>query len=402
VKKLVLLAILLVLPTSSLGQVRIMFSHQSVGRNVVGDPERANPDARATSPIRDFLDGSVAFWDHDYYNFSRNGVTNAILDPDGNNWAVASGFGPHRGSDGTDVLMDHLIGGAFSESATGDARAFRDSCMSRFDIVMIKAGYRDMHMNTASSLANYQSMLNDASDWWHNYNIEHETQKYFVVMTASSLRHPSDYSQGSASWPDTPEGHAEAEADAAAYRALDRWLENTWAHRNPENRYFSTWWLCVNQTGPANERYFTKDIYTGTGAGDSSGDHHLNTVGSNTLQAALVEYIYKLVGEFNGNVSTLSELPDQNFTLFNATPNPFNPTTALSFTIADPSRVRLSIYEMSGSLVNTLVNEKLDAGRHQIHWNGRDNHGARVASGVYLYRIETGTGQETKRMVMVK
>ncbi len=88
--------------------------------------------------------------------------------------------------------------------------------------------------------------------------------------------------------------------------------------------------------------------------------------------------------------------------LLAAYPNPFNPSTKLSFELAAPARVRLNIFDAAGRLVNTLVDEQRGAGRHEFIWNGQNTAGQSVASGVYLYRFEAGDVVQTKRMMLVK
>ncbi len=83
-------------------------------------------------------------------------------------------------------------------------------------------------------------------------------------------------------------------------------------------------------------------------------------------------------------------------------PNPFNPTTEISFSLAAPTHVRLVVYNVLGQEVQTLVDETRDAGQHQVMWNGRDDGGSRVASGLYLYRLEAGDYVETRKMMMLK
>ena len=402
-----LITLIMALPINCLGEVRVLFSHQSVGRHVVAEPERAEPTLRATAPIRDFLNENVNFWDHDYYNYSTDLVTpgvlvpGSLLDPDGEIFSIG-GFGSHRGAGHEDVLLSHLLGEAFCDTPDTDGRAFRDSCLSRFEIVMIKPGYRDLHMNTGSSLAEYQQTLNDVADWWHQYNIEHETNIFLVVMSGSSLRHPSDYSGGTAGWADNAAGHAEAEADVAAYRQLDLWMQNEWSYRHPELRYFSTFEHCVNLSGSRTEKFFTKDSYTGTGEGSDSGDHHLNTAGSNDLQELMVTFINDLAYQVDNNLSATGEIRQQSITLFDPKPNPFNPTTAISFETSEALPVNLSIYDVSGKHVVTLVNEIRSMGRHEVFWNGQDHTGSLVSSGVYFARIASGSFQENKRMTLIK
>jgi hypothetical protein len=88
--------------------------------------------------------------------------------------------------------------------------------------------------------------------------------------------------------------------------------------------------------------------------------------------------------------------------LMGAVPNPFNPSTRLSFDLAAAGQARLRIYDTAGRLVATLVDERRGAGRHVVVWDGRDRAGRASAAGVYLYRLEAGNIVETKRMTLVK
>ena len=83
-------------------------------------------------------------------------------------------------------------------------------------------------------------------------------------------------------------------------------------------------------------------------------------------------------------------------------PNPFNPTTTISFDLAKDSNVTLDIYNIKGQKVNTLVNDHLDAGYHKITWNGLDNSGKKVSSGIFFYRFQTGEYSKTQKMMMLK
>ena len=83
-------------------------------------------------------------------------------------------------------------------------------------------------------------------------------------------------------------------------------------------------------------------------------------------------------------------------------PNPFNPTTTISFSIKEKAPVELVIYNILGQKVRTLVNQSLEPGEHSIVWNGTDNKGRSVASGIYFYRMKAGNYSETKKMVLKK
>ncbi len=83
-------------------------------------------------------------------------------------------------------------------------------------------------------------------------------------------------------------------------------------------------------------------------------------------------------------------------------PNPFNPTTTLSFSIPSHELVSLTIYNMLGQEITTLVNSTLDAGDHSYVWNGRDAAGNIVSSGVYFYTMKAGNYTSTQKMVFMK
>ena len=84
-------------------------------------------------------------------------------------------------------------------------------------------------------------------------------------------------------------------------------------------------------------------------------------------------------------------------------PNPFNPSTSIKFYIPDISSVTIKIYDILGKEVNTLFNEKADAGYHIVYWNGKDKYGQNAASGVYFYRLSTNVGfVQTKKMLLLK
>lgn len=83
-------------------------------------------------------------------------------------------------------------------------------------------------------------------------------------------------------------------------------------------------------------------------------------------------------------------------------PNPFNPATTIRFELAAKGPVALRVYDLRGQLVATLVDEERDAGSHSVMWNGLGDHGHRVNSGVYFYRIEVGDYVATRKFTLLK
>jgi C1A family cysteine protease len=90
------------------------------------------------------------------------------------------------------------------------------------------------------------------------------------------------------------------------------------------------------------------------------------------------------------------------FRLNAPSPNPFNPATTLSFSLAQAGPVRLTVHDLTGRVVATLIDDSRDAGEHRAVWRGRDDAGAAVASGVYFARLETAGEADMRKMVMLK
>lgn len=83
-------------------------------------------------------------------------------------------------------------------------------------------------------------------------------------------------------------------------------------------------------------------------------------------------------------------------------PNPFNPTTTIRYSIPVPGRVVLEVFDVAGGLVATLVEGTRPAGEGLVVWKGTDHRGARVASGVYFYRLRAPGGTITRKMILLR
>ncbi len=83
-------------------------------------------------------------------------------------------------------------------------------------------------------------------------------------------------------------------------------------------------------------------------------------------------------------------------------PNPFNPTTTIAYSMPTAGHVNLAVYNLKGQLVKTLVNGNVNIGEHKVVWNGTDDNGQFVSSGVYFYRLNTNGRTETRKMMLMK
>ena len=87
---------------------------------------------------------------------------------------------------------------------------------------------------------------------------------------------------------------------------------------------------------------------------------------------------------------------DQNF------PNPFNPSTTISFGLDEDGPVLLQVFDITGALVKTLEDRSYPAGNYTSSWHGTNESGRRVASGIYLYRLRAGGREITKKMILIR
>ena len=97
----------------------------------------------------------------------------------------------------------------------------------------------------------------------------------------------------------------------------------------------------------------------------------------------------------------INQLPHA-FNLYNYYPNPFNPITTLRYDIPENSHVTITIYDMLGRQVKTLINQTQNPGYKSIIWDATNDYGKTMGAGVYLYQIHTGKFTQTKKMILLK
>lgn len=88
--------------------------------------------------------------------------------------------------------------------------------------------------------------------------------------------------------------------------------------------------------------------------------------------------------------------------LKDASPNPFNPVTSISYSVKERQIVHLNVFNVRGQKVCTLVNAEKAAGTHTITWNGRDSEGKSLSSGIYFYTMSSGNFTSTKKLILLK
>ena len=109
--------------------------------------------------------------------------------------------------------------------------------------------------------------------------------------------------------------------------------------------------------------------------------------------------------EGGGTVDVANENKDlisQEFIIYDNYPNPFNPSTKISYLISNGEYVSINIFDVNGGKVIELFNNYRSAGIYSIDWNGQNERGVQVSAGVYLYSIEAGEYRQTKKMILLK
>ena len=97
-----------------------------------------------------------------------------------------------------------------------------------------------------------------------------------------------------------------------------------------------------------------------------------------------------------------NDLQPESYALYQNYPNPFNPETQIQFRLAMDDKVTMIIYDISGRQVRTLVKDNFNAGLHSVTWDGKNNKGATVASGMYIYRINAGSFTAAQKMLLIR
>jgi hypothetical protein len=129
------------------------------------------------------------------------------------------------------------------------------------------------------------------------------------------------------------------------------------------------------------------------------------------------QYASAPVWRYNRRLNNIGYLPEHNqtavmendrnilpdaFRLEQNYPNPFNPSTKIKYSIPEKTNVKITIYNLLGQEIKTLVNDLHEAGNYTVTWDGTDNKGIKSATGIYFYSIKAGNYSKSKKMVLIK
>jgi hypothetical protein len=147
------------------------------------------------------------------------------------------------------------------------------------------------------------------------------------------------------------------------------------------------------------------------GIENNSEDVGLQYVFNEIYDATANELVNGLAIKFTTKTPTVVSVEDDGgsdeilptaFTLEQNYPNPFNPVTNISYSIPEQAHVKLCIYDINGTLIKTVYEGEQSAGRYYSVWNGENNSGIKVGSGVYFYRIQASSFMQTRKMILLK
>jgi len=133
-------------------------------------------------------------------------------------------------------------------------------------------------------------------------------------------------------------------------------------------------------------------------------NNHMNLSLSGEEKSSLIEYL-KSLGDQDVMVSVNDRSNGSspiNYNLYQNYPNPFNPSTTIKYDLKNSENVVIDIYSVGGELIRRLVDQQQNSGIYEIQWNGRNDKGSQVSSGIYLYQLKIGNQYQTKKMMLLK
>jgi hypothetical protein len=176
------------------------------------------------------------------------------------------------------------------------------------------------------------------------------------------------------------------------------WWDNIWFDWGQSPSWL-TYMPHAATVGPGTIAKFQLNMQS-PGLPEGTHEAYLGVRTNNAVDALLIIPVtllvdYTIVGINDGTAPSTTAL-HQNF------PNPFNPTTTIAFALSEDTDVSLLVYDVGGAVVRRLVSSNLPAGNYTSSWDGTDDAGHRVASGIYFYRLTAGDFKSTRKMVLLK
>lgn len=177
-------------------------------------------------------------------------------------------------------------------------------------------------------------------------------------------------------------------------------VQLTW---RTESEVDNAFWYIEKKAGQGSFQRIHK--MPGQGSKSSATDYSYvdsNILPGNTYTYRLVDVAYNGAMEIHAEKSVLLSALPEKFELAQNYPNPFNPDTRIKYQLARQSHVRLTVYNAMGQKIRTLVSKKQEAGSYEVKWDGRDQKGIPVSSGLYFYVIKTDAFKASRKMILMR
>ncbi len=337
----------------------VMFVHHSTGRNLIKECGIRS----LIGQYNQIKDTNIRFWDHDYH--SGNSYT-GIIRPDS---TVFSDW-----SYGVEANIIQPIG--YLDIFNGSA--FRDSLLSRHDVIIFKNDHRTGDIVTDSQLDQYKVDYLAIRDTLDQY-----PDKLFIMMSGPPRR---------------PTAITNAESDRA--REFYEWLQSPEYMNGHSNiMFFDLFDELAYPDNPADpERNMQRAEYRLPPV--SNTDSHPNNFANETIGPVFADFLFRI---YTPTTTAVSEAPPLHVTHFSNAPNPFNPRTEVRWVLDRESSVSLRVFDLSGRLVQTMLPPTvLNAGPHTATWDGSGDDMRPRPSGVYLLRLNAGRERHTHRMTLIR
>ncbi len=236
------------------------------------------------------------------------------------------------------------------------------------------------------------------------------SQLYRVSINGGEKEQITAFTENDTCWkPTSPQCTPDGESIVFVAQYTD-WLDSSGFYRNMDGsvRAVNYYGICMMDIASGHiSRLCSDTIYRIDGTPRISPDGgrivfngvQRLTPDSDDISSLLIQDIVPLSFE---NPTAVAETAPAAFALKGNFPNPFNPTTTIEFSLGKAAAVRLNVYNTAGQLVRELVNGECAAGNHNAVWDGLDQFGNSVSSGVYLYRLISGGVTETKSMTLLR
>lgn len=185
---------------------------------------------------------------------------------------------------------------------------------------------------------------------------------------------------------------------------LDIWNDPQAAVQSFKDNASITFPLLLNARSASTDKYYGSYTYDRLLVVNSNGT--LVYKGNKQVNSSVIDTVDELIYSQLESVSTTNQTEEakqpERVLLQQNYPNPFNPSTTISYQIKSAARVRLTIYNTLGVKVATLVNRHQSPGNYTVNWNIKSGAAYNLSSGVYIYRLQAGDIQRTRKMILMK